>query len=343
MTRRYPVRRVAAQDQGGALAPATPSTQAAAARKRGGGLARRALLTLSLAGHPSMPEGGAIKSLCCAAAGIFLPKPKARAGVAYPTTSVRQGAEDAATLRSHSAPHAQLVEGYKPLLNDSPSRGNASALRRLHMLQFDSQSTGSNDLSSTPHDILPIVVELDCNPALYVVESFGDLSEHHESRINRSSWKWTLQQSLQCFARHSQPRSAYRAGGSNLSQREHQPTDSRARLVDGTLSQSSRIGLINLNPQPNGSLLSGSNEVSGNYRQYRANRLSPARGLLAPPRPGPYPPAKRNHQGRQEHPLQKAARAQVNREFFGQHGHPLAISRRRSMKALGQPVQGVAA
>lgn len=113
MTRIHPARRAAAQDQGGALAPATLSTQAAAARKRGGGLARRALLTLSLAGHPSMPEGGAIKSLCCAAAGIFLPKPKARAGVAYPTTSVRRGAKDAATLRSPTAPHAQPVEGYK--------------------------------------------------------------------------------------------------------------------------------------------------------------------------------------------------------------------------------------
>lgn len=108
-----PARRVAAQDQGGALAPATLSTQGAAARKRGGGLARRTLLTLSLAGHPSMPEGGAIKSLCCAAAGIFLPKPAARAVGAYPTTSVRQGAKDAATLRPPTAPHAQSVEGYK--------------------------------------------------------------------------------------------------------------------------------------------------------------------------------------------------------------------------------------
>ncbi|MCP1647258.1 hypothetical protein J2T49_001773 [Pseudomonas nitroreducens] len=115
MTRCYPARRVAAQDQGGALAPATLSTQAAAARKRGGGLVRRALLTLSLAGHPSMPEGGAIKSLCCAAAGIFLPNPKARAGAAYPTTSVRRGAKDAATLRSPTAPHAQPVEGYTRL------------------------------------------------------------------------------------------------------------------------------------------------------------------------------------------------------------------------------------
>lgn len=115
MTRIHPARRVAAQDQAGALAPATLSTQTAAARKRGGGLVRHALLTLSLAGHPSMPEGGAIKSLCCAAAGIFLPKPKARTGVAYPTTSVRQGAKDAATLRSPTAPHAQPVEGYKRL------------------------------------------------------------------------------------------------------------------------------------------------------------------------------------------------------------------------------------
>ncbi|MCY1304924.1 hypothetical protein D9M70_546990 [compost metagenome] len=110
-----PVSRAAAHSQGCALAPATPSTQAPAARKRGGGLAHGTLLTLSLAGRPSMSEGGAIKSLCCAAAGIFLTSSHARAGVVYPTTSVRGAQKPTASLRSPLPPHAQLVEGYKHL------------------------------------------------------------------------------------------------------------------------------------------------------------------------------------------------------------------------------------
>lgn len=115
MTPHIPARRAAALRHGGAMAPATLSTQAPAARKRGGGPLRRVLLAASLAGRPSKPEGGAIKNLCCAAAGLFLSPPQAHADVAYPTTSVRRGAEDAASLRFPLAPHAQLVEGYKHL------------------------------------------------------------------------------------------------------------------------------------------------------------------------------------------------------------------------------------
>lgn len=110
-----PARRVAALRHGGAMAPATLSTQGAAARQRGGGPLRRTLLAQAIAGRPSTPEGGDIKSLCCAAAGI-IPSPfQARAGFVYPTTSVRRGAEDAASLRFPLAPHAQPVEGYKHL------------------------------------------------------------------------------------------------------------------------------------------------------------------------------------------------------------------------------------
>lgn len=115
MSTTTPVRRAAAHSQGGALAHATLSTQAPAARKRGGGLARRVLLAASLAGRPLMPEGGAIKSLCCAAAGLFLSPPQARAGVVYPTTSVRGAQKPTASLRSSLPPHAQPVEGYKHL------------------------------------------------------------------------------------------------------------------------------------------------------------------------------------------------------------------------------------
>jgi len=108
-----PVRRAAAFRHGGAMAPATLSTNAAAARKRGGGPLRRKLLAQAIAGRHLMPAGGDIKSLCCAAAGIFLSKPQARAGVVYPFASVREGAATAASLRSPTAPHAQPVEGYK--------------------------------------------------------------------------------------------------------------------------------------------------------------------------------------------------------------------------------------
>lgn len=110
MTRCYPARRVAAQYQGGALAPATLSTQL---RPR-----ESAAVAWYIAPPDSEPRGPPLdargwrhKKPRRAAAGIFPPKPKGRAGVAYPTTSVRRGAKDTATLRSPTAPHAQPVEG----------------------------------------------------------------------------------------------------------------------------------------------------------------------------------------------------------------------------------------
>lgn len=113
MTRPYSASRVAAQDQGVALAHATYSTQAPAAQKRGGGMARRIQLIAIAQGRQPMPEGGAIKSHCCAAAGIFQPNlqhsPKAR----IPQERLRRGAKHIATLRLMTRSPAQLVEGGK--------------------------------------------------------------------------------------------------------------------------------------------------------------------------------------------------------------------------------------
>lgn len=91
---------------------ATLTTEASAARKRGGGLARRYLLDSLLMGRPAMPAGGETKSLCRAAAGIFLPQPSACAALAYPTTGVRRAQELSLSLRSPHSPAAQLVKGY---------------------------------------------------------------------------------------------------------------------------------------------------------------------------------------------------------------------------------------
>lgn len=106
-----PASRVTAQDQGAALAHATHSTQAPAAQKRGGGLARRIQLIAIAQGRQPMPEGGAIESHCCAAAGIFQPNlqhtPKAR----IPHERLRRGAKHIATLRLMTRSPAQLVEG----------------------------------------------------------------------------------------------------------------------------------------------------------------------------------------------------------------------------------------
>ncbi|TXI34745.1 MAG: hypothetical protein E6Q69_03070 [Aquipseudomonas alcaligenes] len=91
---------------------ATLTTQASAARKRGGGLARRYLpASLPMGRHPRQ-MGGEINSLCRAAAGIFLPHPSACAAAAYPTTGVRLAQELSQSLRSPASPAAQLVKGY---------------------------------------------------------------------------------------------------------------------------------------------------------------------------------------------------------------------------------------
>lgn len=92
---------------------ATPSTQALAVRKHGGGLAPIQRPTHQAGGHPLRSKGGEINSLCCAAAGIINPLLRAAASHAYPTTCVRRAPFTAAPLRSQNRPHAQLVEGYK--------------------------------------------------------------------------------------------------------------------------------------------------------------------------------------------------------------------------------------
>lgn len=91
---------------------ATASTQAQAVRQHGGGRTRRAKLAQKLAGRPTRSAGGEIKSLCCAAAGIFALAPRPCGAHAYPPTGVRRAAHPAATLRLSPNPPAQPVLGY---------------------------------------------------------------------------------------------------------------------------------------------------------------------------------------------------------------------------------------
>ncbi|HBO4343048.1 TPA: hypothetical protein ACXJQ4_000777 [Pseudomonas aeruginosa] len=126
---------VAALRQGDALAHATHSTQAPAAQKRGGGMARRIQLIAIAQGRQPMPEGGAIKSHCCAAAGIFQPNlqhtPKAR----IPHERLRRGAKHIATLRLMTRSPAQLVEGGK-----RPPKPTDNALIRTLCAQIREQN-----------------------------------------------------------------------------------------------------------------------------------------------------------------------------------------------------------
>ncbi|VFT25918.1 Uncharacterised protein [Pseudomonas aeruginosa] len=113
MTAPIPAGCVAALRQGAALAHATHSTQAPAAQKRGGGLARRIQLIAIAQGRQPMPEGGAIESHCCAAAGIFQSDPQHTPKARIPHERLRRGAKHIATLRLMTRSPAQLVEGGK--------------------------------------------------------------------------------------------------------------------------------------------------------------------------------------------------------------------------------------
>ncbi|HCH7783893.1 hypothetical protein [Pseudomonas aeruginosa] len=130
-----PASRVAAQDQGAALAHATHSTQAPAAQKRGGGLARRIQLIAIAQGRQPMPEGGAIESHCCAAAGIFQPNPQHAPKARIPHERLRQGAKHIATLRLMTRSPAQLVEGEK-----RPPKSTDNALIRTLCAQIREQN-----------------------------------------------------------------------------------------------------------------------------------------------------------------------------------------------------------
>ncbi|MFG9360881.1 hypothetical protein ACEP2W_18690, partial [Pseudomonas aeruginosa] len=130
-----PASRVAAQDQGAALAHATHSTQAPAAQKRGGGLARRIQLIAIAEGRQPMPEGGAIESHCCAAAGIFQPNPQHTPKARIPQEKLRRGAKHIATLRLMTRSPAQLVEGGK-----RPPKPTDNALIRTLCAQIREQN-----------------------------------------------------------------------------------------------------------------------------------------------------------------------------------------------------------
>jgi len=102
---------------------ATHHTHARAARKRGGGRARRFALTLLLAGRPALLKGGDLESLCCAAAGLFLPDLPATAGASTPSTGVRRAPPLGTPLRYRNSPHAQLVVGYGHVIRHSKPIG----------------------------------------------------------------------------------------------------------------------------------------------------------------------------------------------------------------------------
>ncbi|MBG6488122.1 hypothetical protein I5I57_12660 [Pseudomonas aeruginosa] len=135
MTRPYSASRVAAQDQGVALAHAPHSTQAPAAPTRGGGLARRLQLIAIAQGRQPIPEGGAIKSHCCAAAGIFQPNLQHSPMARIPHERLRRGAKHIATLRLMTRSPAQLVEGGK-----RPPKPTDNALIRTLCAQIREQN-----------------------------------------------------------------------------------------------------------------------------------------------------------------------------------------------------------
>ncbi|CDF82621.1 hypothetical protein PKB_1256 [Pseudomonas knackmussii B13] len=349
MTPRIPARRVAAQDQGCALAPATLSTKAPAARKRGGGLARRCLLTLSLAGRPSMPEGGAIESLCCAAAGIFLPKPQVHAGVAYPTTRVRRGAKDAASLRSPTAPHAQLVEGYKQV-SEAQLAGVVNVFRSLicrqPLLKLDDLLPAQLDIPLVVPPKLPqrlLSISLLTGKLVQISDDGGQVlpqlvCKGHSTRIMIIIKRGV--QPNQHPAHRLNVATSIEALEDAAGKHELQPTvDLMSRVVQPSSKTQVLPEIIGLAPAP---LPPG--KPQGNAQADEAtNRLDPTGRIAATPGPTENPNRQHNSKRRQQRTNQQAARAQLDREFVWKHGHPLAINSARSMPMAVVRVQGVAA
>lgn len=96
------------------MTQATATTALKAGRQHGGGLVHANQPRATLRSRHQIPSGGAIKSLCCAAAGILPPLLCATAGRVYPTTCVRRAQKLSTPLSSHTRLPAQLVVGYTP-------------------------------------------------------------------------------------------------------------------------------------------------------------------------------------------------------------------------------------
>ncbi len=326
-----PASRVAAQDQGAALAHATHSTQVPAAQKRGGGLAHRIQLIAIAQGRQPMPEGGAIESHCCAAAGIFQPKPKARAGVAYPTTSVRQGAKDAATLRSPTAPHAQPVEGYKHLLIKTVQQ-NPSRLYDVLALNLKGRKRTRADARYQLIQVMPLRHQ----GTPKIKNSLCNFGRRRIKHI-KSEEKVGLPVN---HSLHLHPPRSYIIDGVELIN-EFAP---RAQDSDSDLFKENPNFFFAYLLSLLGPIVRKPSHRNGRKdRSNRTNSLYPCRGVGAVPRPATYPPPEQHYSRRKQCPRQQAARAKSNRESIRQHCHPLAINEAGSMPLAAVTVQGVAA
>ena len=91
---------------------ATHSTQAPAARKRGGGPAHIHQVNAMTIGRQPLPEGGEIKSLCRAAAGIIRTLSASIEARVYPTDRVRGAQKMEPRSANQPSPAAQPVKGY---------------------------------------------------------------------------------------------------------------------------------------------------------------------------------------------------------------------------------------
>jgi len=99
------------------MTQATATTALKAGRQHGGGLVHANQPRATLRSRHQLPSGGAIKSLCCTAAGILPPLLRATTGRVYPTTCVRRAPDQSEPLRSPIRPLAQPVVGYAHYLN----------------------------------------------------------------------------------------------------------------------------------------------------------------------------------------------------------------------------------
>ncbi len=149
------------------MTQATATTALKAGRQHGGGLVHANQPRATLRSRHQIPSGGAIKSLCCTAAGILPPLLRATTGRVYPTTCVRRAPDQSEPLRSTNRPHAQLVVGYGPPIATSTTSW------RLSRKPF----------SNVPNDVF-IERNFDANATQFLTLSPREISA---SRVNATA------------------------------------------------------------------------------------------------------------------------------------------------------------
>lgn len=339
----------------GALCPArilnlaTATAIAKAVRQHGGGLVQATQPRAALRSRHQCPSGGAIKSLCCGAAGNIAFAPSDSATLEYPKTCVRWAQKMSTSLRSTTRPPAQLAVGYE---TSSPHRADGN---RGTNKASDPQVILLNRRTAVRNSPLPFQQIAPCylevrgpegGPLFDFKKDLSQVVDDDENAANNTWGQWLSQQGPEGLIRLNQSQ-----GADSIPMEKSTP---RLKLNINSLNRRSSLMSSRLNqfcgPQvilkachPCTFSVSGMRPFSNQKRRddggNRAERLHPRRSGHGTPRQEIQTDSQECGRWRNQQQLG----VELDRHLVGQHAHFLGIHNQASLQLHRARVQRGAA